>query len=235
MRESFPTKTFGSQFGYRLLKRLGLRFRGLRPSNLKGNKEAQAEFIEALPGVVSDLEEKYDTEVRIFTMDEHRMGLKPILRKQWLFPYQRSIKTVMKYDWLWVYGFVEPKTGENHHYLFPSLNSSCFNIALKEFSKDVNASTERPVLLLLDNAGAHTAKNVQRPCGIEFHPFPPYSPELQPAERLWPLMNECIANRLVQTREELEELVSKRCKWMMEKATSIVRNLTLYHWWPSRV
>jgi hypothetical protein len=54
----FSNKDLCSQFGYRLLKRLGLRFRGLRPSNLKGNKEAQAEFIEALPGVVSELEEK---------------------------------------------------------------------------------------------------------------------------------------------------------------------------------
>lgn len=40
-------------------------------------------------------------------------------------------------------------------------------------------------------------------------PLPPYSPELQPAERLWPLVNEPLANQAFETLDEVEELVAR--------------------------
>ncbi len=43
-------------------------------------------------------------------------------------------------------------------------------------------------------------------------PLPPYSPELQPAERLWPLVNEPLANQAYTTLDEVEELVYQRCR-----------------------
>ena len=41
-----------------------------------------------------------------------------------------------------------------------------------------------------DNAGWHRSKKVIIPKGIEIEFLPPYSPELQPAERLWQLVDE---------------------------------------------
>jgi len=40
---------------------------------------------------------------------------------------------------------------------------------------------------------------------LEF--MPSHSPELQPAERLWPLTNEAVANQLFQTLDDLEEVL----------------------------
>jgi hypothetical protein len=52
------------------------------------------------------------TSVRRF-FDEHRVGLKPILRKVWAEIGKRPIAAGNHgYEWLDVYGFVNPKTGE---------------------------------------------------------------------------------------------------------------------------
>ena len=45
--------------------------------------------------------------------------------------------------------------------------------------------------------------------------LPAYSPELQPAERLWPLTNEAIANQLVETIEEIEDAIYARCQALL--------------------
>lgn len=69
-------------------------------------------------------------------------------------------------------------------------------MALHEFAREVAAGEGKRILLVLDQAGWHTSGEVEIPEGIEFEFLPSGSPELQPAERLWPLTNEAIANRL---------------------------------------
>ncbi len=67
-----------------------------------------------------------------------------------------------------------------------------------------------------------------------------YSPELQPAERLWPLTNEVVANhspraaKRISSRSlsELEELLVFRCQRLLRQQ-DLVRGLTCYHWWPT--
>lgn len=61
--------------------------------------------------------------------------------------------------------------------------------------------------------------------------MPPKSPELQPAERLWPLTNEPIANRTFAHIEELEEVVFERCRRLLEEK-KLIQGMTNYHWWP---
>jgi hypothetical protein len=48
----------------------------------------------------------------------------------------------------------------------------------------------------LDQAGWHTAKEAEVPEGIHLRFLPARSLELQPTERLWPLANDAVANRL---------------------------------------
>ena len=64
-----------------------------------------------------------------------------------------------------------------------------------EFAKEVGASKHKRILLVLDQAGWHTSGEIEVPEGIHLEFLPTGSPELQPAERLWPLTNEAIANR----------------------------------------
>ena len=62
--------------------------------------------------------------------------------------------------------------------------------------------------------------------------LPAYSPELQPAERLWPIINEGVANRTFRALAELMKVIESRCDHM-ENNRDQVRALTKYHWWPT--
>lgn len=61
-------------------------------------------------------------------------------------------------------------------------------------------------------------------------PQPPHSPELQPAERLWPLTYEPIANQSFPSLDALEEKLFQRCQVLLQQA--LIQGLTDYHWWP---
>ena len=87
------------------------------------------------------------------------------------------------------------------------------------------------ILLVLDQAGWHTGGEVEVPEGIHLEFLPSGSPELMPAERLWPLTNEGVANGLFEEIEELEEALVERCEQLLEQ-TETIRDLTNYHWWP---
>lgn len=57
------------------------------------------------------------------------------------------------------------------------------------------AGRERSIVLELDNAGWHGQPNLKVPDGIRLVYLPPYTPELQPAETLWTLVDEPIVNQ----------------------------------------
>ena len=54
---------------------------------------------------------------------------------------------------------------------------------LREFSAQIRP--ERHVALIIDNAGWHTAKNIDIPDNITLIPLPPYAPELNSMEQVW--------------------------------------------------
>ncbi|MCA2759817.1 MULTISPECIES: hypothetical protein, partial [unclassified Microcystis] len=56
-----------------------------------------------------------------------------------------------------------------------------------------------------------------------------YSPELQPAERLWSLVDEPLVNEYFETIEERSEILITRCQYL-ETMTNKIKNLTNYHW-----
>ena len=87
---------------------------------------------------------------------------------------------------------------------------------------------------LLANSSWNELWNLEKgeePEGINLELLPSGSPELQPAQRLWPLTTEVLANRLLEEIEELEEALVERCVQLLDQAEAI-RDLTDYHWWP---
>ncbi len=59
--------------------------------------------------------------------------------------------------------------------------------------------------------------------------LPPYGPELQPAEHLWPLVDEPVVDRHFATLADLEAVVAERCRRLEAAA---IRPHTDFHWWP---
>jgi len=80
-----------------------------------------------------------------------------------------------------------------------------FEALLATFAREAEAGLSRIVLLVLDNAGWHGPANLKIPDGIRLIYLPPYTPELQPAETLWALVDEPIVNQHIATIAELDE------------------------------
>ena len=90
-------------------------------------------------------------------------------------------------------------------------------------------SLKKKVLLVEDNAGWHRSKKVKDIKGLIIEFLPPYSPELQPAERLWQLIDEPLVNQHFETIGEIEEILVKRCN-ILNGMTKEIRDLTNYYW-----
>ncbi len=162
------------------------------------------------------------------------MGLEPVMRRVWAPVGSRpTAKLKRGYEWTYyLYGFVRPTTtGEAYWLILPTVNKELFSMALHEFAKEVGAGENKRILLVLDQAGWHTSGEVEVPEGIRLALLPTGSPELQPAERLWPLTNEAIANRLFEEISEVEHALVGRCVQLLDQSGAI-RDLTNYHWWP---
>ena len=59
--------------------------------------------------------------------------------------------------------------------------------------------------------------------------MPSHSPELQPAERLWLLVSEPIANRSFQNLDELEKVLFQLCQVLLKKF-SLIKGITCFPW-----
>ncbi len=170
--------------------------------------------------------------VELWTTDQHRVGLKPILRRVWARKGSRPRVTVQhRFQWLYVYSFVQPATGQTEWLLLPTVRADVFTIALAQFAQAVGAGPTKRILLVLDQAGWHTSKELVVPEGIHLLFLPPYSPELQPCERLWPLSNEGVANQSFRTLDDLEAAQIQRCV-VLQNQPEVIRSYTHFHWWP---
>lgn len=220
------------QRGWDYLKKCHYSWQRPRPRHRKGNKEAQEEYKKNLPKKVTEIQNKHpDSEVEVWFFDEHRVGLKSILAKVWSETGQRPEAVVQhRYEWVYVYGFVNPKTGETHWYLIPRVNVKWLNLVLETFAEEVGVGENKIILLVQDNAGWHRSPKLQVNEGIFVDFLPPYSPELQPAERLWKLVDEPLVNRCFDTIEDLEDVLEQRCCVLSEQMQEEIRDLTNYHW-----
>jgi len=117
-------------------------------------------------------------------------------------------------------------------FLADAANTAMFSRILAAFARDVGAGPDKIVVLVLDGAGWHVAKDLQVPDGIRLEFLPPYSPELQPAEHLWPVINEPLANQHFHTLADLDEVLAERCCDLANDPDR-VKSSTQFHWWPA--
>jgi transposase len=154
------------------------------------------------------------------------------LRVLWALRGQRPICPVRRrYQWLYVVAFVCPESGQTSFWLVPELNAAVFELLLRAFAEEQGFGRRKRILLVLDQAGWHVETALEVPEGITLVPLPAYSPELQPAEHLWPLIDEAVANRVFQSLDDLEAALGERICVLSDRVEQ-VRSTTLFHWWP---
>ena len=104
------------------------------------------------------------------------------------------------YKYTWLFGAFSPITGEHLLMEFPNCNSDSFQIFLNEFSSD---NPKTLTIMVLDNGAFHKAKKLKIPDNIKLLFLPPYSPELNPAERMWERFKRTFTNKFFESLEEI--------------------------------
>ena len=101
----------------------------------------------------------------------------------------------------------------------PSCNAAAFQLFLNEFSKQ--NPTEYKIIVL-DNGAFHKAKSLIIPDNITLLFLPPYSPELNPAEKVWQHIKRKFTNKHFQTLDQISHFFSETIEQLsVEKIKSI--------------
>lgn len=116
-------------------------------------------------------------------------------------------------------------------WLSDGVSKPLFEKLLAEFAETVSAGKERRVVLVLDNAGWHGEAGLAVPEGVRLIFLPPYTPELQPAERLWPLVDEPIVNRCFDTLADIDAILAQRCRALTNDHLQVAEKAN-FAWWP---
>ena len=107
--------------------------------------------------------------------------------------------------------------------LAPTVNTDYMNAHLDFISKEAGSQTQ--VVLVLDQAGWHRAKDLRTPENITLLPLPAYSPELNPIERLWAyLKSHYLSNQVFRDYEDLFEKTKKAWNHMQPKQFQSICN-----------
>ena len=88
----------------------------------------------------------------------------------------------------YIFAAVEPATGAEVALVLPTVSTAAMSLFLAELSAQL--APDAHAVLVLDQAGWHGARALVVPDNITLVPLPPYSPELNPVERLWLYLRE---------------------------------------------
>jgi transposase len=122
------------------------------------------------------------------------IGVKPIC------PFQQIFQS------LYLFGAVSPINGKSFFLQMPNCNAVNFQIFLDDFSAQ---ESEELIVIVLDNGAFHKAKSLKIPENTILIFLPPYSPELNPAEKIWAKFKRDFTNRLFKTLDDLDNYVCK--------------------------
>jgi transposase len=116
----------------------------------------------------------------------------------------------------------------------PTVSIPLFEVELAAFAQHAGARPTKQIVLVLDRAGWHASVRLRVPDHVHLLFLPPYSPEVEPAEHLWPLTNSVLVNRHFATIDDLEDAQAERCL-ALQARPDLIRSTTLLHWWPERI
>jgi len=153
--------------------------------------------------------------VEVWAEDEARLGLKPVTRRVWAIRGSRPrCGGRTRFDWLYVYGFVRPRTGDTFTVLVRRVNTDRMGEVLAAFAAHADPDGRKVLVLVVDNAGWHVAKRLAVPPNVVLHFLPPCTPELQPVETFWPLVREAVANRSIGRIDRLRSILRARLEYL---------------------
>ena len=163
-----------------------------------------------MPGSLNEIAtpclERYSS-IRYWTQDESRFGLKTITRRRLTL---KKVKPLAKVQWLfkafYLYGVVEPLTGEYMIQTYDHVNTENFQQFLNDFSPQPPTNFQ---VIQTDNARFHGGTELIMPATVMLLYQPPHSPQVNSAEQLWDWAKGEIANQIFPNLEVLKKTLNQ--------------------------
>ena len=134
-----------------------------------------------------------------------------------------------RFKWLYVTGVSDQRRDLLVH--SNCVSKPFFEKLLALFAREAGAGQSRIIILVIDGAGWHTAPNLTVPEGLHLVYLPPYTPQLQPAECLWPVLDEpgkqTLRDHRGTRRRRRPALPHSRCE--------LFKGRIDFHWWPKTI
>jgi len=112
----------------------------------------------------------------------------------------------------------------------PHANTEVMQQFLDRFAATI--ADDEHVVMMLDRAGWHGSGDLRVPHNITPVPLPPYSPELNPVERVWLYIKErSLSHRL---HNDYEAIVDAACRAWRRLTAEVgrIKSLCTYSWIP---
>ena len=168
--------------------------------------------------------------MELWCEDEGRLGLKPVAWRVWA---ERGTRPTScgrhKFESVFVSGFAHSASGRSRFLILPKANAECMGRAMADFARWADPEGRRVLVVIVDGSGGHTAKRLAVPANVLPHRRPSCTPELQPAEHLWPLEREGLANRVFEDLPRLTATLTARCQWLADHPT-VIAGAVGFHW-----
>jgi transposase len=164
----------------------------------------------------------------LYFADEMRYGLISNFRRSWSKVGERTvIDSQQSFENRYLFSAVSPLSGDSFHLTsIDGFDSSAAHSFLKELKKK-----HRDILTIVvwDNAPCHRPMIHREIPGLIVLFLPPYSPELNPAERFFEELRKATANTIFKTIEDQEVVIEARLNQLADDQEGMKRLLG-YDW-----
>jgi hypothetical protein len=164
----------------------------------------------------------------VFFFDESRFGTHSRIGHGWFKTGSRtSVKKKLGFKNFYLYTAASPINGEEFSLLAPYVNNECMSIFLQQMSEWLG---NRKSFVVMDQAGWHKAKDLKIPDNINIIFLPPYSPELNPVERLWKYIKDHVLKNKIY--DSLETLENSLCEFINSFTPDIIKSICNVNYMP---
>jgi hypothetical protein len=154
-----------------------------------------------------------------------RFGQKGRVCHRWFTRGQRPPgRCDQRYTWAHRFAAVQPATGRSFALVLPQVSAEAMQAFLEAFSKTL--APDEHAAMVVDGAGWHVAGDLRIPDNVSLILLPPYSPELNPVERVWLYLRErFLSHRLL---ADYDAIVAALCTAWNALTRDRLSSLTSY-------
>jgi transposase len=214
----------------RVLKRHQWRKLVPRPFHQEATKEEQQLFKQHFATLVEEVVQSRDSTderpVLKMAQDEACFGRISVARRAWVPPHLRPlIPRQLVREYTYVYAVVAPAEGKMTSLILPSADTAMMNLFLEHVS---HTFSEYFLVIQVDQAGWHSAKDLVIPENIRLIAQPAYSPQLNPVEHMWDELREkAFSNRAFASLHAVIETLCEQLR-QLEDNSKLLRSMTYF-------